>query len=182
MKEVALKGLRENISVVMQDVFLFSDTITDNIKFGKKETIDDERMVHSATIAQAHDFIDKLDEGYETVIGERGIGLSGGQKQRISIARAFAKDAPVVIFDDSTSALDMETEWQIQNAIKEKSDLTKIIIAHRISSVKHADEILILDEGEVVERGTLDQLIKLKGRYYETFIEQYEGYEDEVAV
>ena len=182
VKEVALKGLRENISVVMQDVFLFSDTITDNIKFGKKETIDDERMVHSATIAQAHDFIDKLDEGYETVIGERGIGLSGGQKQRISIARAFAKDAPVVIFDDSTSALDMETEWQIQNAIKEKSDLTKIIIAHRISSVKHADEILILDEGEVVERGTHDQLIKLKGRYYETFIEQYEGYEDEVAV
>ncbi len=132
-------------------------------------------LTKSAISAQAHEFIERMDGSYSTVIGERGIGLSGGQKQRISIARALAKDAEILVFDDSTSALDMETELRIQQEIKQLKNRTKIIVAHRISAVKEADEIIVLEEGKVVERGTHQHLLGLKGRYYETFIEQYEG-------
>lgn len=171
-----LHNLRSHISVVMQDVFLFSDTIEENILFGVKQDTDHDEMIEKSKAAQAHGFIDKMDENYQTVIGEKGIGLSGGQKQRISIARALAKKASILIFDDSTSALDMETEYRIQNEIEKLEDMTKIIIAHRISAVKNADEILILDKGEIVERGTHRELIEQKGRYYQTYLEQYEGF------
>jgi len=117
-----------------------------------------------------------MDDNYQTVIGEKGLGLSGGQKQRISIARALTKKANILIFDDSTSALDMETEFRIQHEIEKLKNMTKIIIAHRISAVKKADEIIILDNGEIVERGSHQELIALKARYYETYQEQYEGF------
>ncbi len=172
IKELALKQLRSNISVVMQDVFLFSDTIEENIKLGQKHLIDEETMVSSVAMAQAKDFIENMNDQYETIIGERGVGLSGGQKQRISIARAIAKNSPILVLDDSTSALDMETEHLIQSALLELST-TKVIIAHRISAVKNADEIIILEDGKIVERGKHDELLKKRGLYYDTYMAQY---------
>lgn len=176
IKEYDLKNLRSHISVVMQEVFLFSDTIEENIMFGVKESKNNNEMVESSMNAQAHDFVERMDNSYQTVIGEKGIGLSGGQKQRISIARAFAKNANILVLDDSTSALDMETEYRIQKEIEKLKNITKIIVAHRISAVKEADEILILEGGKIVERGTHKELLQLKGRYYQTYSEQYEGF------
>ncbi|QUH29535.1 ABC transporter ATP-binding protein [Vallitalea guaymasensis] len=176
INDIELANLRENISVVMQDVFLFSDTIKENISFGYGELLANDVIINSAQSAKADDFIEHMEDGYDTVIGERGIGLSGGQKQRISIARALAKECKIIIFDDSTSALDMKTEHRIQKEIDKKDDITKIIVAHRISAVKNADEIIILEDGKIVERGNHDSLIKMKGRYYDTLKEQYEGY------
>lgn len=176
IRDISLSDLRKNISVVMQDVFLFSDTIAENISIGSKNVITRDTVLESAKIAKASEFIEKLSSEYDTVIGERGVGLSGGQKQRISIARAIAKNAPILIFDDSTSALDMETEHEIQKEIEALNDVTKIIIAHRISAVKNADEILILNNGKIAERGTHDELMSLKGLYYQTYIAQYANY------
>lgn len=173
IKDLTLKQLRGNISLVMQDVFLFSDTISENIKMGNRSKITGKAVRAASKKAGASEFIEKMDEGYETVIGERGVGLSGGQKQRISIARALSKELPVLIMDDSTSALDMETEKEIQKELNKMKDMTKIIIAHRISSVKKADEIIVLDEGRVAERGTHDELLRKKGLYYETYVSQY---------
>ncbi len=176
INDLTLKSLRSKVAVVMQEVFLFSNSIINNIHFGNDRQITMENVESSAVAAQAHDFVERMDEGYETVIGERGIGLSGGQKQRISIARAFSKDAQILVMDDSTSALDMETEHLIQQEIDKKKTVTKIIVAHRISAVKDADEIILLDGGAIVERGTHRELLAQQGRYYETFNEQYEGY------
>ena len=173
VKDISLKQLRSNISVVMQDVFLFSDSIEENIKMGRRDEIMQDQIRLAARQSCASDFIEEMDEQYETVIGERGVGLSGGQKQRISIARALAKCAPVLIMDDSTSALDMETEHEIQKMLNGLTDVTKVIIAHRISAVRHADEIIYLDNGKVAERGTHDELIAQKGLYYNTYMAQY---------
>lgn len=171
-----LHNLRSHIAVVMQEVFLFSDTIEENIMFGVKETTTFDEMLASSVSAQAHEFINRMENQYQTVIGEKGIGLSGGQKQRISIARAIAKKANILVFDDATSALDMETEYRIQHEIEAIKDVTKIIVAHRISAVKNADEIIVLEHGAIVERGTHQELIALRGRYYQTYCEQYEGF------
>ncbi len=175
IKELSLKQLRKSISLVMQDVFLFSDTITENVKMGKKLLVKQEDIMNAVEEAQAKDFIERMDEQYETVVGERGVGLSGGQKQRLSIARALAKNTPILVLDDSTSALDMETEHMIQKALTEK-DTTKIIIAHRISAVRNADEIIILEDGKIAERGTHDSLLQNKGYYYKTYMAQYGDY------
>ena len=157
----------------MQDVFLFSDSITENIKTGNKAATEWESVHQASVFAEAHSFITKLSDQYDTVIGERGVGLSGGQKQRISIARAIAKESPILILDDSTSALDMETEKEIEAHLSELKESSKIIIAHRISAVRSADEILILSEGRIVERGTHKELMEKRGQYYKTYQVQY---------
>ncbi len=180
-RDLTLKQLRSSISVVMQDVFLFSDTISDNIKLGKYDFISEKLVQKSSKLAQASDFIERLENGYETIIGERGVGLSGGQKQRISIARALAKEPPILVMDDSTSALDMETEHMIQETLKQLKNTTKIIIAHRISAVRNADEILFLENGRIAERGTHDKLLAHKGLYYETYMAQYGDFLTEQA-
>ncbi len=176
IRKLRLKQLRSNISVVLQDVFLFSDTIEENIKMGKRKKIEMEEIRNAAEDARAKSFIEKMEEQYDTVIGERGVGLSGGQKQRISIARALAKHAPILVLDDSTSALDMETEHEIQKTLNELEDTTKLIIAHRISAVRHADEIIYLQDGKIAERGTHEELLEKKGLYYQTYLAQYGSY------
>ncbi len=171
VRKLSLGQLRSSIGTVMQDVFLFSDTISENIRMGQRETVDSPAMVHAASLARAKGFIEAMPEAYETIIGERGVGLSGGQKQRISIARAIAKQNPVLILDDSTSALDMETEYEIQKSL-ESLEATKIIIAHRISAVRRADEIIFLEDGRIKERGTHEELLAKRGLYYDTYVAQ----------
>ncbi len=174
VKDIDLDNLRLCFAPVIQDVFLFSDTIKKNIAFACPDATGED-VIKCAKTAQAHNFIKELPDEYDTIIGERGMGLSGGQKQRISIARALMKNSPVLIFDDATSALDMETEETLYDALnKNYSKNSRIIIAHRISSVKNCDEIIVLEKGEITERGTHDQLIKKKGKYYEIYREQYE--------
>lgn len=173
IRKLSLKQLRSAVSLVMQDVFLFSDTITENVKLGKKALISDKAVQKAAKAAQAKGFIERMDKQYETVIGERGVGLSGGQKQRITIARALAKKDPILVFDDSTSALDMETEQQIQETLDKLAGTTKIIIGHRISALCRADEIIILENGSIRERGTHQSLLAQKGLYYQTYQAQY---------
>ena len=176
IRKLSLEQLRTSISYVMQDVFLFSDTIQENIKLGKKAYIDFNTVRRASTQAQASGFIERMENRYDTVIGERGVGLSGGQKQRISIARALAKKDPILVMDDSTSALDMETEHLIQQTLKTLENTTKIIIAHRISAVRNADEILVLADGAIAERGTHETLLAKRGLYYETYLSQYGEY------
>ncbi len=178
VRRLSFESLRGNMALVMQDVFLFSDSIEENIKMGKRHEVDTRRIREAAWFAQADSFIEGMEEQYGTVVGERGVGLSGGQKQRISIARAVAKKAPVLILDDSTSALDMETEHLIQKALTELKDTTKIIIAHRISAVRQADEILFLENGRIAERGTHEELLSKKGLYYKTYVAQYGEYQE----
>ena len=173
IKDLSFKQVRGSNAVVMQDVFLFSDTIAENIKMGKRATMPLEDIQKASAFAQARDFIEDLENEYDTVIGERGVGLSGGQKQRISIARAVSKHAPILVMDDSTSALDMETEREIQKELEQLEETTKIIIAHRISAVRHADEIIYLENGRIAERGTHEELLEKKGLYYDTYVVQY---------
>lgn len=172
VRRLSLRQLRRNIAVVLQDVFLFSDTIEENIKMGQRASLPMEEVRAAAENAQARGFIEKMEEQYETVIGERGVGLSGGQKQRISIARALAKHSSVLVLDDSTSALDMETEHEIQKMLNGLENTTKIIIGHRISAVRHADEILYLEDGRIAERGTHEELLAKRGLYYQTCLVQ----------
>lgn len=173
VRNLNLQTLRGNIGIAMQDVFLFSDTIEGNIAYGNPDCTF-EQVQAAAKIANADEFIREMPEGYDTIIGERGVGLSGGQKQRISLARAILKDPSIIILDDTTSAIDMETESMIQNELKKISDeRTVFIIAHRISSIIHADQILVLDNGRLVERGTHEQLLAKKGYYSTVFYHQY---------
>lgn len=179
VRTLTLRQLRGSINVVLQDVFLFSDTIEENIKMGKRRELAIKDVKKAAQDAQASGFIEEMEEQYQTVIGERGVGLSGGQKQRISIARALSKQSPILVMDDSTSALDMETEHEIQKMLQGLEHTTKIIIAHRISAVCHADEILYLENGMIAERGTHEQLMEKRGLYYHTFQAQYGAFPEQ---
>ncbi len=175
--DYSLQSLRHAVGFVLQEPFLFSMTIRDNIAYGAPEA-DEETIIEAAKRAQAHDFIMDMPDGYDTLLGERGMGLSGGQKQRIAIARALCIQPEILIFDDATSAVDMETEYAIQQALKEAmKGRTSFIIAHRISSLKHADEILVLDEGHIIERGTHDQLLNKNGMYKRIYQIQYQDRE-----
>ncbi|ECL1965774.1 ABC transporter ATP-binding protein [Listeria monocytogenes] len=167
-----VRELRNHIATVMQDIFLFSDTVEGNIAFGAPDaTMEDVRRM--ARIADADHFIETMPESYDTIVGERGVGLSGGQKQRISLARALLKNPSILILDDTTSAVDMETEVKIQGELKKITEnTTTFIIAHRISSVKEADEILILNHGEIIERGTHSSLLAEKGYYFDIYNKQ----------
>ncbi|MCL2388625.1 MAG: ABC transporter ATP-binding protein/permease [Defluviitaleaceae bacterium] len=180
VRDYKIPDLRRGISYAMQDVFLYSDTVEGNIAFGVPNA-PMETIYKAAEIADAAEFIRAMPEGYDTIVGERGVGLSGGQKQRISLARAIATDPSILILDDVTSAVDMETEHRIQEALaemKKESERTTFIVAHRLSSVKDADLILVLTNGEITERGTHDELIH-HGGYYAKLFEEQTGRHDE---
>lgn len=171
-KKVNLNDLRDAISVVPQDAFLFSDSIKNNIKFGKEEATQEE-IENVAKKALVHHNIIEFKNGYETILGERGITLSGGQKQRVSIARALIKEAPILLLDDCLSAVDTETEEAIlSNLLVYCKDKTTIIVSHRISSVKNADKIIILDDGKIIQQGTHNQLVEIEGYYNELYLKQ----------
>jgi ATP-binding cassette subfamily B protein len=173
--------LRNSMATVMQDIFLFSDTIEGNIAYGNPNA-SFHAVQAAAKMAEADDFISKLPEGYDTIIGERGVGLSGGQRQRIALARAILKDPSILILDDTTSALDMETEMRIQRTLKSfLKEKTCFIIAHRISSVKDADLILVMENGAIIEKGNHKELLAKKGSYYKVFKNQvgnFDGVQD----
>jgi ATP-binding cassette subfamily B protein len=165
IRDMTLASLRRNIGLVQQDVFLFSASIRDNIAYGRADATMEE-IVRAAKVAQLHDFIEGLDQGYDTIIGERGSTLSGGQRQRLSIARSVMLRPPIMIFDDSTAAIDAGTEQRIRASLREVTrQCATIIVAHRLSSLMHAAEILFLDHGRVVERGSHEELLAQGGRY-----------------
>jgi len=165
IKDLTLESLRSNISMVLQDVFLFNGTIAENIAYGVTGATQ-EQIVDAAKIACADEFITQMPDGYETIIGERGVRLSGGQKQRLSIARAVLRDTPVLILDEATSSVDMETELQIQRAIENLTgSRTIIVIAHRLSTIMSADQIIVLDKGSIIEKGNYDELMSRNGTF-----------------
>ena len=167
VRDVKVSSIRDAVGLVEQDPFLFDGSIRDNIRYGEVNA-SEEKVIAAATIAQIHGFIDGLPEGYDAELGERGVGLSGGQRQRVAIARTLLTNSSILIFDDSTSSVDAGTDARIRLALKELTKgQTTVIIAHRLSSLKHAEEILVLDSGEVIERGTHDELVQLGGRYSE---------------
>ena len=173
IKNIDIKQLRSSIGMAMQDIFLFSDTIEGNIAYGNP-SVSLDKVTDIAKLSEAHGFISEMPEGYDTIIGERGVGLSGGQRQRISLARVLITNPSILILDDTTSAVDMETEFKIQKEVNlYNPNRTNFIIAHRISSVKSADLILVLDNGRIIESGTHDSLVNNKGYYYEVYKTQF---------
>ncbi|NAP00307.1 ATP-binding cassette domain-containing protein [Halomonas sp. MG34] len=173
IRDVKVRSLRNNIGMVLQDNTLFSESISMNIRMGKPEATDEEVMA-AAQAANAHEFIQGLPNGYDTLVGERGVKLSGGQKQRIAIARVFLKNPPILIFDEATSALDLESEHTIQEALEKlASDRTTFIVAHRLATITHADRIVLIENGEIVEDGPHKELMAKKGAYYNLYQVQH---------
>ena len=169
LRDVKIKSLRDQIGIVMQDSILFSDSVKSNILMGKPDATDEE-VFAAAIAANAHHFIKELPEGYDTTVGERGVKLSGGQKQRVAIARVFLKNPPLLILDEATSALDLESEALIQDSLEVlANERTTLIVAHRLSTITHADKILVVDSGEIKEMGTHDELMEREGIYYGLF-------------
>ena len=165
LSDYELESLRKLIGVVTQESILFHDTIFNNIAFGM-ENVPEEEVIRAAKIANAHDFIVKMKNGYQTTIGERGTKLSGGQRQRISIARAVLKNPPILILDEATSALDSESEKLVQDALNNlMQNRTSVVIAHRLSTIQHADEIIVVQDGRIAERGNHEDLIRQSGLY-----------------
>jgi ATP-binding cassette subfamily B protein len=173
VSEMRLASVRRNVSMVLQDTFLFAGTVRENLRFGN-EGASDEEIVVAARAANAHGFIEALPRGYDTRVGERGVRLSGGQKQRLSIARAILKDAPILILDEATSSVDTQTEEEIQEALHDlMQERTAIVIAHRLSTVRHADLIAVLEGGSIVELGTHEHLMRCKGLYRNLYDRQF---------
>lgn len=173
LKNITIESLRQNIGIVQQDIYLFNSSIRENILYGRLDASDEE-IIAAAKRANIHDYIMSLENGYDTVIGERGVRLSGGQKQRLCIARVFLKNPPILILDEATSALDNATEIQIQKSLDELSEgRTTIVVAHRLSTIKNADEIAVVDNGEITEQGTHEQLLDLDGTYAKLYKQQF---------
>jgi ATP-binding cassette, subfamily B, bacterial MsbA len=169
VRNTSLKSLRGLLGMVSQEPVLFNDTVFNNIAFGL-EGISEQQVMEAAKIANAHDFIVAMPEGYQTNIGDRGAKLSGGQRQRISIARAVLKNPPILILDEATSALDSENERLVQDALQKLMHTrTTVVIAHRLSTIVNADEIVVLEKGRIIERGTHQQLLDRKGAYYKLY-------------
>lgn len=169
VRDITITTLRDQIGIVLQDSILFSDSVKSNILMGKPEATDEE-VIAAAKAANAHDFIEDLPEGYDTLVGERGVKLSGGQKQRVAIARVFLKNPPILILDEATSALDLESESLIQDSLERLArDRTTLIVAHRLSTITHADQILVVNRGRVVEKGSHAELMEKQGAYYNLF-------------
>ena len=165
LRDVTLSSLRSNVGIVLQDVFVFGASVKDNIAYGAEGASMDE-IVRAAKVAQLDQFVETLANGYDTLVGERGVALSGGQRQRLAIARTILLDPPVLILDDSTSSVDVGTEFEIQRALEEVvRDRTTLVIAHRLSTVRKADLVLVMERGEVVERGTHAELLARDGFY-----------------
>ena len=179
LKKIDHKWMRAHIGAVLQELFLYSKTIKQNIAIAKKDAHEDE-IQSVAKLASVHHVIEDFENGYDTIVGERGVTLSGGQKQRVGIARALINECPILIFDDSLSAVDTETDIEIRRALNERSkDVTTFIIAHRVSTVKDADQIIVLDKGHIIQRGTHEELIHQEG-LYQTFWEIQNQKEAEV--
>ena len=171
--DITLDSLRKNIGIVQQDIYLFNASIKENILYGRLDATDQE-VIEAAKRANIHDYIMSMEDGYDTQIGERGVRLSGGQKQRLSIARVFLKNPPILILDEATSALDNTTEILIQKSLDELcKGRTTIVVAHRLSTIKNADEIAVISDGSITERGSHDELIKLNGEYAKLYSEQF---------
>ena len=165
IKDISIYSLRKTVGIVQQDVFLFSSSIRDNIKYGS-ENADDELVIQAAKAAQIHDEIILLPQGYDTVIGERGMTLSGGQRQRLSIARTILINPPILVLDDSTSSVDAATETNIQEAMANvMKGRTTLIVAHKLSSIQHADKVIVLEKGEILEIGTPQKLLEQQGEF-----------------
>jgi subfamily B ATP-binding cassette protein MsbA len=174
IQKYKLTSLRRQLALVTQETFLFNDTIWNNIAFGCEQEVTREEILESARAAHVDVFASKLDEGYDTILGERGVKLSGGQRQRISIARAILRNAPILVLDEATSALDSESEKLVQDALHNlMKDRTSFVIAHRLSTIKHADRIIVMDKGQIVESGTHDSLLKNSGLYQKYYEMQF---------
>jgi ATP-binding cassette subfamily B protein len=173
VRYVQVESLRKQISLVLQDTFLFSTTVMENIRFGYPDATDEE-VIAAARLAHADTFIERLPDGYHTVLGERGSGLSQGQRQLLAIARAALSDPSILILDEATSSVDTRTERLIQQALEELlKGHTSFVIAHRLSTIRKADVVLVLDQGQIIERGTHDELLARKGFYYNLYMSQF---------
>jgi ATP-binding cassette subfamily B protein len=180
VRDVTAASLRQQVGLVLQDSFLFSDTVMNNIRYGRLGASDDE-VIAAAKLAAADTFIERLPDGYQTVLGERGSGLSQGQRQLISIARAALANPRILILDEATSSVDTRTERLIQRAFDQLLEgRTSFVIAHRLSTIRHADQVLMLQAGQIVERGTHDELLARKGAYYDLYMSQFRREEEPV--
>ncbi len=181
IRDYTQRSLRRNIGIVQQDVYLFSGTVKENIAYGKIDTTD-EKIIEAAIQANAHEFVMGLEDGYDTYVGERGVMLSGGQRQRIAIARIFLKNPPILILDEATSALDNETEAMIQEALfKLARDRTTLVIAHRLTTVRNADRILVLTDEGIAEEGSHTELLQKGGYYARLYEAQFDGFIPDIA-
>jgi ATP-binding cassette subfamily B protein len=182
VREVTAESLRQQMGLVLQDTFLFSDTVMENIRFGRPSASDEEVMA-AAQLARADQFIERLPEGYQTVLGERGSGLSQGQRQLLAIARTALANPRILILDEATSSVDTRTERLIQTALNDLlHGRTSFVIAHRLSTIRNADQVLVLSGGEIIERGTHTELLAQQGFYYDLYMSQFRHQEENAAL